>query len=49
MKIKQKKKKDRKMEKMQLIGKHNFMMDNFFASDEDSDDKEVYQSIIDQD
>ena len=42
MKIKQKKKKDKKMEKMQLIGKHNFMMDNFLASDEDSEDKEVY-------
>lgn len=36
------------MEKLKMIGKHNFQMDNFLQSDEDSDEK-LYESMIDHD
>lgn len=41
-----KQKKDRKMEKLKMIGKHNFQMDNFFDSDDESDQK-LYESMLD--
>lgn len=48
MKLKLKQQKDKKMDKLRMIGKHNFQMDNFLESDEDTDNK-AYESMIDHD
>ena len=42
-----KEKKDRKMQAMKLVGKHNFDMENFLASDEEDSEKKKFESIID--
>ena len=42
-----KQKKDRKMEKLKMIGKHNFQMDNFLDSEDESDQK-LYESMLDR-
>jgi hypothetical protein len=35
------------MQKLKMVGKHNFKMENFLPSDEDDSEKQKFESIID--